>query len=197
MANLATGPCIKDESRNDVKVHINECMSACQCVCLLHWTGKRQTVPTASFFPLYPKGINEQNKRKHIRPLPVSMLCLFQKVVRLWGGITESRTRFLVCKTRREGGPKLSSAFLEFVFFQRELEVKVNTRWSGDTAYLKELKKDSARTHTVIIVLRVCVQMIMHLPEPQRRGREWQISLPLTVIASGLCVGLITRELAN
>lgn len=106
-------------------------VSVCVC-CIGQKKGRR--CPLLPFFPLYLEGINEQNKRKHIRPLPVSMLCLFQKVVRLWGGITESRTRFFVCKTRRGRGPKLSSAFLRVCLFSEgtrgESTHKVRRRYS-------------------------------------------------------------------
>ncbi len=54
MANAATGPCIKDESWNNVKVHMNECISAvsvglCVCVCVLVATDRKKTRCTYSF----------------------------------------------------------------------------------------------------------------------------------------------------
>lgn len=90
MVNAATGPCIKDESWNNVKVHMNECISArlwvFVCVCLFQWTGRRHTALTASFISslchsfslfLHLTEIKEQNKRK-THPLPVSSLPYFK-----------------------------------------------------------------------------------------------------------------------
>lgn len=187
-ANAATVSCIKDESWNNVKVQMNECV----CVCC---NGQKHTVPLASFIcscvilSLLLLFLSISHRDKRTKPkwntsadFP-SQSRHISKMDRLCRGSIKDQLRFCFAKEKRGK----SSGWDFFFSSTRKPWVGVHTRWSGDEMWLTQKKS----------VLCMCVCRWLCISLNHTGGQRMTDSSPVDCQHFRSLCGLITQQLAN